>query len=502
LPTRDPLPTVAAIDRDIDRRLADAKMPASPRADDAEFLRRVTLDITGRIPTLERANAFLDSNDSDKRRKLIDELLSSPEFGQHLGGTWRKLIVPANITGMKVQGDTFTPWLAEQFNRNRPWNDLVYELLTAEGDVRMNPQTGFIMGNAENGQPQPNLLAASATRLFLGVQLQCAECHNHPFTSWKQADFWATAAFFARVRNGGNKGGPPTLTEVLNTQPQAGNKDQVGLPRSTPDGGIVIPASAGSSAGQVVKARFLEGEQLVLDDQPLRPRFAAWATSTDNKFFAPAFVNRVWGQFFGRGFVNPVDNFREDHPASHPELLRFLASEFKASGHDVKHLIRCLCNSQAYQRTSKPLAENESDAELFSHMTVKALSPAAFIDSLFVVTRPAASGKPVSREQILGDFRIQEGAEGEFGHGIPQFLRRMNGQEFNGRFQLVDRLAASGMSRDQVIDDLYLAVLARRPTSDERGLMTTYLGRQANPEQAYGGVLWILLNSGEFVLNH
>lgn len=500
LPTRDPLPTIAAIDREIDRRLADAKVPASPRSDDAEFLRRVTLDITGRIPTLERTRAFLDTNDPDKRRKLIDELLSSAEFGQHFATIWRNLTA-ARDTGEKKGpgGDSFTPWLAEQFNSRRGWHEIVYELLTAEGNAATTPQTAYIMANSEMGQPRPNLLAASASRLFLGVQLQCAECHNHPFTSWKQADFWATAAFFARVRNGGNKGGPQTINEVLDTQAQGGKKEPGGL-KVTADG-IVIPGSAGKNAGQVVKARFLDGEQPTLDDKPLRPRFATWATSADNKYFAPAFVNRVWGQFFGRGFVNPVDNFRDDQPASHPELLKLLADDFKASGHDIKHLIRCLCNSQVYQRTSKPHEDNQADAELFSHMTVKVLSSEAFLDSLLIVNRGVSGGKTISRDQFLGDFRTQ-GAEGEFGHGIPQFLRRMNAQEFNGRFALVDQLAASGQSRDQIVENLYLATLSRRPTADETRLMTDYLARRTNAGQGYAGVLWILLNSGEFVLNH
>jgi hypothetical protein len=239
----------------------------------------------------------------------------------------------------------------------------------------------------------------------------------------------------------------------------------------------------------------------MLDDKaPWRPQFAAWATSAENKYFAPAFVNRLWANFFGRGFVNPVDNFHADNPASHPELLQRLADEFKSSGHDIKHLFRCLCNSQAYQRTSKPLPQNEADAALFSHMAIKPLSPDAFYDSLIVLNSIGRNGgKNSSREQFLSDFRTQEGADGVFSHGIPQFLKRMNGEEFNSGAAIIDQLRSA--SRDQAIESLYLATLARRPTADEVRLMSAYLAKRNN-SQGYQGVLWILLNSGEFVLNH
>jgi hypothetical protein len=508
LSTRDPLPIAAVIDRELNKRLAEAKLPPSPQADDAEFLRRVHLDITGRIPSLARARSFLDSTDTDKRRKLIDELLVSGDFGQHFGTIWRNLIMPRGPIVEKNQGNSFGPWITEQFNRNRGWNEVVFDLLTAEGDTRSTPQASFIMANTENQQPQPNMIAAATTRLFLGVQLQCAECHDHPFSNWKQKDFWATAAFFARLRNGGNKGGPITLTEVLDTTAQPEGKKGEGRLKITAGGGIVIPSSAGKGAGQIVNAKFLEGEPPVLDDQkPLRPVLAEWATSPSNKYFAQAFVNRLWGQFFGRGFVNPVDNFRDDQPPSHPELLRLLADEFKASGHDVKHLVRCICNSQAYQRMSRPLSENEGDTELFSHMAVKPLAPEALFDSLLLVINPMArTGKEGgfgSRDEFVMHFRTQgDGEAGEFTHGIPQFLRRLNGAAFNGGGPLVGLVARGGADKDEALDSLYLATLSRRPTAKERQLMSDYMAKKSRAEDGYAGVLWILLNSGEFVLNH
>jgi hypothetical protein len=520
-PMRDPAPVTAAIDREVDRRLAEAKVPASPRADDAEFLRRVTLDLTGRIPTLERARAFLDSTDSDKRHKLIDQLLASPAFGQHFADLWSLRLAPPDPSVPKGGVNQFTPWLAGQFNRNRGWDQIVTELLTVDGEVDRQPQSAFLLAV---GPPQPNQLTAAAGRLFLGVQVQCAECHDHPFRSWKQEDFWGLAAFFGRTRTGG-KGEPRGLTERPYPNPQAA---QAGgeRPEVRPDGSIVIPAAGGNKgAGKVVPARFLGGEPLTLDDQPLRPRFAAWVTAPQNKYFARAFVNRTWAQLLGRGFVQPVDDFRDDSPPLHAALLALLADELRASEYDLKHLLRCICNSQAYQRSSRPLPGNEKDAELFSRVAVKVMEPEALYDSLALVldvskferrpAPPGGTGKGAMtrppREEFLHFFRSQSDTPGqdarasslgELSHGPPHFLRRLNGEPFNGGSPLVERLIAARASREQAIESLYLATLSRRPTAEETRLMEAYLAKRPSAEQGYAGVLWILLNTGEFILNH
>jgi Protein of unknown function (DUF1549)/Protein of unknown function (DUF1553) len=526
-PPRDPVPVAAAIDREIDRRLAQVGIPASPAADDAEFLRRTYLDIAGHIPSAERAAAFLDSTEPDKRRKLIDELLGSQDFGHHLADIWRNRLAPRDPGNTKVAGvDRFGPWLAEQFNRNRGWNQIATELLTAEGEVNKNPQTSFVMAYGEESQPKPNLLAAGTAKVFLGIQLQCAECHDHPFAPWKQEDFWGVAAFFGRTRNSGIKGKPFTLTEEPDPNPFSVKNGGVERPEVREGGAIVIPGTGGNKgAGKVVPAKLLGGEPLKVDDTaPLRPRLAAWLTSHENKYFARAFVNRTWAQFFGRGLVQPLDNMHDDNPPSHPEVLTLLADEFVASGYDIKHLVRCICASNAYQRTSRPLPENEKDAELFSRMAVKSIAPEALYDSLTVVLGarksgppggkpngikpPAAKpevvkGPPMSpRDEFIHFFRGQGDAEsGEFVHGIPQFLRRLNGEMFNSNVPLVDRLTVSGISPNRAIEALYLATLSRRPTTEECDRLAAYLAKHAKPEEGYAGVLWVLLNSGEFVLN-
>jgi hypothetical protein len=343
------------------------------------------------------------------------------------------------------------------------------------------------------------------------VQLRCAECHNHPFAPWKQTDFWGTAAFFSRLRNSSKKGPPFILTE--DPDPDAERSG------STGGASIAIPDTAGKAAGQIVRARYLGGAEPDLPAAgPLRPAFAAWVTSANNPYFARAFVNQTWAQFFGRGLVNTLDDLREDNPPSHPALLDLLTGEFHDSGYDVKHLLRCLCNSKAYQRASRALPTNEKDRELFSHMALKPLSAEAFCDSLSVlsaadVSAPAKGIKPSpgkwpvqspeAREEFVRFFRAQGDTDGNgLQQGIPQFLRRMNGTEFNGGSLLVDGLVHSGAGREQAIEALYLAALSRRPRPEEVELMSGYVSRRSDAAQAYAGVLWILVSSGEFVLNH
>jgi hypothetical protein len=269
-----------------------------------------------------------------------------------------------------------------------------------------------------------------------------------------------------------------------------------------PFGAIVIPSSAGKGAGQVVRARFLGGaEPALAENEPLRPRFAAWAVAADNPYFAPAAVNRLWAHFFGRGLVHPMDNMHADNPPSHPELLNQLADEFRASGCDQKHLIRSICNSAAYQRTSRPLPENETDQELLSHMAVKVLSPEVLFDALAQVAVPRG-GKTEPRDAFLNFFGTPADASPvEFSQGIPQILRLMNGPQMNQGTAAIDQWTAAGWDPDRIIAGLYLTTLSRRPTAEESQVMKEYLAKRPDPKAGYAGVLWILLNCSEFAVN-
>jgi hypothetical protein len=525
-PTRDPAPIANAIDREIDRLLSASMIPASPRSDDGEFLRRVSLDVAGRIPTWERAAHFIDDSDPDKRRKLIDALLASLEFGQRQADVWRPLLAPRDPANTKPQVDRFSPWLAEQFNRNRGWDKITAELVGMTGDVKDRPDSSFLMANAENAQPKANLVAASLGTTFLGIQLQCAECHDHPFAPWKQEDFWGIAAFFGKTRNSGTKGPPWILTEDPDPKPLDVKNGGVARPVMRAGGQIVIPATGGNKgAGAIVAAKLLGGKSMTLDDESaFRPRIIEWLTAKDNPYFAKAFVNRVWASLFGRGLVYPLDQMHANNAPSHPEVLDLLAKEFIASEFDVKHLFRCICLTEAYQRSSRPVEGNTANVKLLSRMAVKPIGPESLYDSLLVVysgskslptkgkpegskpMKPQPGAKPMGpvnpRDEFIHFFRGQGGAEpGEFAHGIPQFLRRMNGDEFNQPGPMIQRLVDTCAATDKVIEALFLATLTRRPSADERALMNKYIASRPTPSEGYAGALWVLLNSGEFVLN-
>lgn len=500
--SRSPGPVTADIDCEIDQRLAESKIPASPPADDAEFLRRACLDITGRIPTFAATRRFLDSNDPAKRQKLIDELLSSPDFGQHFGTIWKRLIVPRQVGTAKPQVDKVTPWLADEFSRNRGWNEIVYELLTTDANLARDPQACFLAAGSESFEPKPNLLAASTGRLFLGVQLACAECHNHPFAEWKQTEFWGLAAFFGRLHKRSKMDFALTEEPVDSSAAAAAS--------------ITIPPG-GKGAGQVVAARFLGGAEPQLSGAALRPILAEWVTANGNPYFSRAAVNRLWANFFGRGLVEPLDGFQDGYVPSHPQVLDRLAAEFVASGYDVQHIVRCLCNTRAYQRTGRPLPENEADSERLSHMAIKVLSPDALYDSLIIALNgdpnPIALGKNGkaappsflfgSRDEFANFFSgpTDDARPGQYAHGIPQLLRLMNADAFNVGAPLARAVANVDGTPEKKIALLYLAALTRRPTADETRLLTEYVARRQGDEQAYAGALWILLNTSEFVLN-
>jgi Protein of unknown function (DUF1549)/Protein of unknown function (DUF1553) len=519
---RDPLRMAAEIDRLVERGLTQANVPASPSADDAEFLRRVTLDITGRIPTYDETIAFLDSTTADKRRRLVNRLLDSPAYGQHFATIWNELIVPRDKGSTKTVRDPFTPWLAEQFNQNRGWDVIVRELLTAEGKLRDKPETGFIAANCENFEPQPNLLADATARLFLGIQLRCAECHDHPFAPWKQSDFWELAAFFSHLRKGYSDGKNPagwTYTESPPDDPISQKFSPSFAAPGVAGAALVVPVTGGKLAGQVVRARLLAGAELPANgEQPFRPRLAAWVTGSDNRWFAANAANRLWADFFGRGLVQPLDGFSADRPPEQSELLTLLAKELADSAFDVKHLIRAIVSSQAYQRTSRALPANKSDSERFSHMAVKPLRPEMLYDAISIVLYPPVPksiGKPNTALQLLGlpktsrdefvrsyAMRPDETVGSEVNTGVPQFLQLLNSELLNQESPGLTRLLRGEPAPADAIESLYLAALSRRPTAEERRWMLDYIAENGDQRAAYGGVLWTLLNSGEFVLNH
>jgi hypothetical protein len=485
------------IDAAIDARLRGENVATSPRCDDAEFVRRVYLDLVGHIPPADKAAAFLDSRTPNKRARLIDELLASREYGKHQADIWQALLLPRTSDNRFLPFDKMTAWLEKNFNNNKPWDQMVRDILTAEGELEENGAIVYFLANAT-----PDQLTDNATRVFLGVQLQCAQCHNHPFTDWKQDEYWGMAAFFTRLRTAGNprqavrEGGTVSISENGKGRP------------------VRLPISA-----KRLPPKFLQGDAPEIGSgAAYRPVLADWMTRASNPYFSRAMVNRLWAQMFGRGLVQPVDDMHDGNSPSHPQLLVDLSAQFAANGFDVKNFLRALCNSAAYQRTSKPVARNrDAGPELFSRMTVKVLTPEQLFDSLTQVVgvpnqanqrrRQAAAAARVRnippRTLFVNFFKGDESAEAtEYQAGIPQVLRLMNSPQLNNAAML-GPLLKSGKKPVQMIEHLYLATLSRRPTTRELERSLALIRKHRDePRQAFGDVLWVLLNSSEFTLNH
>jgi Protein of unknown function (DUF1549)/Protein of unknown function (DUF1553) len=508
--TLDAAGLATIIDTEIAARLTQEKIPASPRSDDSEFVRRVYLDLVGVIPPADKVKAFLDDPDSHKREKLIDELLTNPLFGKQQSEIWMHQIISADLENRLLPTENLRKWLEDAFNKDKPWSKMVEELVTASGTIDNNPATIFFVGN--NGLDK---VTGQVSRLFLGVQLQCAQCHNHPFTDWKQDEYWGMAAFFSKVKQDGNpkmlakNGGTITVREAPQVNPfgKAGKKKDKGKGEVLPEGARTVPA------------RFLTGEQPSINKNgPARPVLARWLTAADNPFFAKAMANRMWAHLFGRGFVNPIDDMHDNNPATHPELLLALADQFKRHDFSIKYLVKAIVLSETYQRTSKPLAGNETDTESFSRMYIKTLSAEQFVDSIATVVGgpgkadffakkglpPDKKGKAFAggpRDQLIRFFRVEDGADPlSYQDGIPQALRVMNGPLFNnGGKALQDALSIQ--SATGAIDHLYLVALARHPTIEENQRLTAYVAKQNDRRTAYGDIVWTLLNCSEFRLN-
>jgi hypothetical protein len=486
-------PAVAAvIDSHIDRVLAENKIAASPTCSDADFVRRVYLDITGVIPTGSQAREFLDDQSPDKRAKLIDQLLAGSHYGRHMADVWMGLLVQRSSDNRRISFESLRTWLDEEFNKNAGWDKVVAELVTSSGDQEKHPAVGFFLSNNTVDK-----MTDEVCKVFLGLQLQCAQCHNHPFTGWKQTEYWGMAQFFMKVEVDGIKAkdAKPSIQE--SNSPKRGKNN-------------MLPESA-----KFVSAKFLQADEPRLDKSgPYRPVLAKWMTGKTNPFFATAMVNRTWAQFFGRGIVNPVDDMHGKNEPSHPDLLNALAADFAASGFDLKHLVRSICNSQAYQRSSKPTGGNDRDEFLFSHMAMKQMSPEQLFDSLAAVTgadkADAARGPKGAnakiqqqgpREKFVNFFLAgaDQASTTEYEAGIPQALKLMN-SKISGSPAVQRQFAGPGSKPAEVVEKLYLATLSRRPTEAEAKKLTGYMAKAGTPAEACGDILWALLNSSEFAM--
>jgi hypothetical protein len=485
------------IDAQVEKRQAEEKVKPAPVADDAEFIRRVYLDLVGVIPPPEKVKEFLDSKDANKRSKLIDSLLADSRFGNHLAETWCNLMVPRESNNRALKSMPLQTWLADGFNAGKPLNKLVFDLVTATGSQADNGAVTYFIGN-----PTADKITDNVTRMFLGVQLQCAQCHNHPFTDYKQTEYWAVAAFFMKTR--------------ISANPQQAAKKGVAI--SVVESNKALKKKKGlPESAKIVPAKFLRGaEPKIAANEPARPYLAKWMTSDTNPFFARAMANRFWYQLFGRGIVNPVDDMHDDNAPVYPELLATLTEQLKLHGYDTKYLVRAICNSKAYQRTSQAVEgkSGSDDIDLYARRALRVMSPEQLYDSYTaVVGKDARNGKAGRnkaqkkgpqgpRDQFVNFFRVEDFNPLDYQNGIPQALRLMNSAQLNNTNAAVTAAMQDSKAPADVIERLYLTALARRPTADETQRLTAHVRRQSNPRAAYGDILWAILNSSEFVLNH
>jgi hypothetical protein len=492
----DPTGLADRIDRRLEARFqADAIRPA-PLADDAEFLRRAYLDLHGRTPRPADVHAFLADQSADKRSKLIDRLLEEPRFARHFANVHRAEWLPEAASNplAALLGPGFENWLAGRFRVGVRYNQLVRELLTVpiasgkDGEPMLRaPQRPNPLAFFAAKEALPENLAAAVSRSFLGIRLECAQCHDHPFAKWTQGQFWSQAAFFAGLQKRGDGLFAP-LTEV-------------GARRELTPPGKRRPR----------QAEFLTGDRPKWSPvRPARAVLADWITAPDNPFFARATVNKVWAHFFGTGLVEPVDDFRDDNSASDPALLDELARAFVDSGFDLSLLIRGLCRSKAYQRSSAHTHPSQDRTRLPGRMTVKALTGEQFFDSLAEATGYRdEQDKGAARRQFLTRFRL-DGPAGEPETSVQQALTMLNGRFVAWATDpercptLVAVTQTPWMNTQQRIEALYLATLSRKPTAEERDRLQRHV-QKAKPggeAQRLADVFWVLLNSAEFRLNH
>jgi hypothetical protein len=490
--TKEAEALAARVDQLLAARWDAAKAKPAPAADDAEFLRRVYLDLTGTIPPVSEVRAFLADTASDKRRRLIDRLLGGPDYVNHFTNVWRATWLPDEADNLGLT-PSFEAWLRVRLAENAPYDRMVREILVSPpavdpritnlGETLQAQPTGvspaaFYLAN-EN---KPEKLAGATSRLFLAVRLECAQCHDHPFATWKQEQFWEYAAFFAGL--------------------QGGSRASIAIPK----------------IGKVVQARFPDGtEPKFTNGADPRAVLADWATAPDNRYFARAAVNRIWAIFFGVGLAEPVDDLLREGGKN--ETLDELARQFADHQFDLKFLIRAIVSTRAYQLTSRSTDPSQDDPRLFARMSVKALSTEQVIASLMEATgwqpppgsRPGEAGPGLLRTELGGSFARQPNKPTEFQTSIPQALALMNGKFVNDATALErsGTLAAVAgapfLDAPGKVETLYLAALGRKPTAAERAKLVAYVekgGPTGDSTQALADVFWALLNSSEFIFNH
>lgn len=492
---RDARGLAARIDARLEAQWAISKTQPVARADDGEFFRRVSLDLVGRIPTAAEARDFLDDPNPGKRDAVVDRLLDSPAYAARTVTLYRQLLLPEAGDQAQVFGGGFETWLTKKVAEDAGYDRIVREILSvklvgrdgnamAVGQVEATPAAYY---TARAGKPET--IASDSARAFLGLRLECAQCHNHPFAKWKREEFWGYAAFFAGV-------------------PRQADDDATALPRPTKEDPtrreLTIPGTS-----TVVKA--LNLDHSAPDWRPraeTREVLADWITAPGNPYFARATVNRTWARFFGYGLIDPVDDLDATAEPALMELLDEVAADFRDHGYDPKYLIRAFLATKAYNLSSAVAAGEVTPPPYFARMPVRGLSPGQFVESLAQAT---GTDLGEARGQFLELFADRDAVPTESQTSILQALTLMNGAflEKATNPETGDLLGAVAeapyLDTPGRVEILYLAALTRRPRPEELARVVAYIDRRAtdaDKTKALADAFWALLNGPEFRINH
>jgi hypothetical protein len=501
---KDP-PVANYVDTHVFAKLKMLSIPPADVCTDQEFVRRAFLDLCGILPSIEETRRFLANSAPDKRSKLIDALLERPEYADFWTLKWMD-VLRSNRKTIQLKGiHVYQKWLHEHIERNTPFDQVVRELLTADGSSYSNPPANYYRIARD-----PQNLAETTAQLFFGIRMQCAKCHNHPFERWTQDDYYSTAAFFARVRQKKDpiEGGK---------NPQSPGAEWIYIDRA---GEVVQPRT-----GKTMAPRFMGGPVAnVPAGKDRREVFAEWLTSKTNPFFARSVVNRVWFHLNGRGIVDPVDDFRDSNPSANDALLEALAADFVRSGFDLKHITRTIMNSRTYQLSSQTNDLNKDDNKYFSHAVTKLLSAEQLLDAVCTATDVPEKfpGLPLgTRATQLPDGEVnhvflktfgQPGrelaceCERESDSNLSQALQLINGPTINEKLRNPDnrigKLFARKLPETAILEDLYMNAVCRPPSASEVKASLQHVGKAADKRKAWEDVEWALLNSKEFLFRH
>lgn len=484
------------IDELVNAKLQKLRLLPSDLCSDEVFLRRATVDIAGMVPTEAEYLEFMADTDPQKRSKLVDRLLARKEFSEIWAMKWAELLMVKSTIDVSYKSMfLYSNWLTERISSNMPLNLMVQELLGASGGTFTNAATNYYQIERDTLKTAENI-----AQVFMGIRTQCAQCHNHPFDRWTMDDYYGFAAFFSQI--GRKTGEDYRETIVFNT------------------GGGEVAHPVG---GRQMKPKFLGGGEPDTAGQDRRVVLAKWLASPDNPYFATSVANRVWAHFFGIGIVEPVDDVRVSNPATNPELYQALGEKFTQYNYDFKQLVRDICNSQTYQRTSQRNASNESDELNFSHARIRRIRSENVLDcvSQITETKDKFPGLPLGARAVqIADGNASTYFLTTFGRSnratvgvcevktdptLSQSLHLLNGDTVETKVRdggAIKRMLEAGRTPEQVIDTIYVRCLTRKPTPAETEKLLAIVAAEPVPQKGLEDVFWAVLNSREFLFNH